>query len=264
MAGLKKIILAALVMLLLTAGCSKTVTREEFFQAYQVRSGTVVEIINPNGSVKISGWDEDRVEIKALKESIFGQEALEAVDINIDIADTLVIETVHPRDITRVSVNYDIKLPTDLLVGLIECANGNISLDNVGGNPDLFTSNGTIKATQVNGILSAHTSNGDIEASAVRSLAELNTSNGSIVAELPTLYENVDIKTSNGSVTLYIPAALEADIRASTSNGTISYNGLTLDVTSGDQTNLVGKMNKGGLKIRLATSNGSIKLEKLK
>lgn len=204
------------------------------------------------------------MEVRAVKESLFGQEALEAVDINITLDNPLIIETVHPLDSTRVTVSYDIKLPKDLSVGLIECSDGHIALENVGGNPDLNTSNGTIKASGINGILSAHTSNGDITVSDVRSLKELSTSNGSIVADLPRAYEDVNIKTSNGSITLFLSPTLAADIRASTSNGTLSYSGLNIDVTTQDQVSLNGKMNEGGFRVNLVTSNGSIKLNKLK
>jgi len=265
MTRLKGILSVVFVLvLLLVTGCGNTVTTEEFLQSYQVRSGTVIEVINPNGSVLISGWDEDRVEIRANKNSFFGQEALDAVDINIDIADTLLVETVHPYGDPRVSVSYEIMLPRDLAVGKIECSNGDITLVNVGGNPVLNTSNGTINATDINGIVSARSSNGDITVSGVRSLAGLNTSNGSITADLPTLHDNIDILTSNGSITLFLSPALEVDIQASTSNGALNFNGLNIETTSMDQTSLTGTMNGGGFALSIATSNGSIRLEQLR
>jgi DUF4097 and DUF4098 domain-containing protein YvlB len=260
----KTFYILTMITLLLFTGCSNTVTTEEFLQAYQVRSGTVIEVINPNGSVTISGWDEDRVEIRATKNSYFGQEALDQVDINIDIAETLFIETVHPYGETRVSVSYEIKLPGDLAVGSIECSNGDINLENIGGNPDLRTSNGKITASGINGIISARSSNGDINVSGVRSLAGLNTSNGSISAELPALHENLDIQTSNGSITLLMSPALEADIKANTSNGSLDFNGLNIETSAMDQTSLTGTMNGGGFNVQIATSNGSIKLEPLR
>ncbi|MBW6463037.1 MAG: DUF4097 family beta strand repeat-containing protein [Bacillota bacterium] len=252
-------------LLLLTAtGCSNVVTSEEFMQTYQVRSGTIIEIINPNGSVTITGWDQNETEIKAVKESLRGREALDEIDINIDIADKLLIETVHPSANTVVSVDYEIKVPGDLLIGIIDCSNGNIILENVSGNPELTTSNGSINATRVNGIVKADSSNGNITATGVRGLAGLKTSNGNILAELPQLHENLEIKTSNGSISLLLSPSLSVDLDAKTSNGSISISNLNIDTALFERTHLSGEMNGGGLRITLETSNGSIELAPLR
>lgn len=247
-----------------SAGCGSVLTSEEFIQTYQVRSGTIVDIINPNGSVTITGWDQDTIEIKVVKESLRGQEALDEVDINIDIADKLTIETVYPDINHLVSVNYEINMPGDLLVGTIECSNGNITLETVGGNPVLTTSNGSISAINVNGIVKADSSNGDITATGVRSLAGLSTSNGDITAELPALLEKLEIKTSNGSVSLLLSPSLAVDLDAKTSNGSISISNLSIDKALFEQTHLSGEMNGGGYSISIETSNGSIELAPLK
>jgi DUF4097 and DUF4098 domain-containing protein YvlB len=258
------LIAAVVTMMLITAGCTDTVVSEEFYQSYQVRSGTVVSIKNPNGSVIIKGWDEDTFEIRAVKESRQGQDALAEVDIFIDIADELLIETIHPTENYIVSVNYDIKVPLDLLIGIIECTNGSINIENVGGNPDLSTSNGTISAVNVNGIVSATSSNGDITATGVRSLDKASTSNGNITAELPTIYNNLEIKTSNGSIVLLLSPLLAVDLDAKTSNGSISISNLNIDAAEFDQNTLSGSMNGGGYKVQVSTSNGSIDLAQLK
>ncbi len=247
-----------------SAGCGSVLTSEEFIQTYQVRSGTIVDIINPNGSVTITGWDQDTIEIKVVKESLRGQEALDEVDINIDIADKLTIETVYPDINHLVSVNYEINMPGDLLVGTIECSNGNITLETVGGNPVLTTSNGSISAINVNGIVKADSSNGDITATGVRSLAGLSTSNGDITAELPALLEKLEIKTSNGSISLLLSPSLAVDLDAKTSNGSISISNLSIDKALFEQTHLSGEMNGGGYSISIETSNGSIELAPLK
>jgi len=261
----RKTLLIAVILLIITAvGCTDTVTMEEFYQSYQVRSGTVVNIINPNGSVTLTGWDEDTIEIKAVKESLRGQDGLDQVDINIDIAGELLIETIDLTEDSLVSVSYDIKVPVDLLIGIIECANGNITLENVGGNPNLSTSNGSISAVNVNGIVSAVSSNGDIIATGVRSLDQAKTSNGNITAELPAIYNNLEIITSNGSIGLLLSPALAVDLDANTSNGSISISNLNVDAAEFDQTTLSGSMNGGGFRVKLSTSNGSIELSQLK
>ncbi len=262
----KTFLLLALVLLALPVpgGCGGTLVTEEFYQSYRVRSGTVLEIINPNGNVTVSGWDGDRVEISALKQSDHGREALEEAEIFIDIAETLKIKTEHPTAMARVTVDYEIKIPEDVTVALIESSNGDINLQGVSGNPVLLTSNGTITAGNINGIVSAQSSNGDITAIGVRGLGYLRTANGDIEAELPTLHEDLEIRTSNGSISLFLDPMLEANIEAETSNGTINIDNLALDISEQEQALLVGILNEGGPKIKITTSNGSINLARLR
>jgi DUF4097 and DUF4098 domain-containing protein YvlB len=260
-AGLLVVFIALLVV---PFGCSAVMTSEEFLQTYQVRSGTVVEVYNRNGSITLTGWDEDSIEIRAVKESVSGQEALDQVDINIDIADKLIIETVFNDSVDHVSVNYEIKVPVDLLVGLVQTANGSITIENVGGNPELSTSNGSITAINVNGIVSASSSNGNITVNGARSLASLTTSNGNIAAELRTLYDHLEVSTSNGSISMALAPSLTVDLTARTSNGSITVNNLNFDVTTLDQSQMIGTLNGGGFNLSLVTSNGSIELAPLR
>ncbi len=266
MTGIKKaaMIVAAISFLMAVSGCGGVRTTEEFFQSYQVRSGTTIEIYNPNGDVIITGWEQDNVEIFALKESYHGQAALDEVDIFIDIAAKMIIETEHPDQRSQVTVSYDIKVPDDVIVEIVECSNGNIKLEGVTGNPVLSTSNGTISVSNVNGIVSARSSNGDIIVTGVRGLGGLRTSNGSIEAELPVLHEDLELRTSNGSITLSLDSTLEADLEANTSNGTVNVSNLNVDIVKLEQTSFTGLMNGGGHKINISTSNGSINLVRLR
>ncbi|MCJ7805992.1 MAG: DUF4097 domain-containing protein [Clostridia bacterium] len=267
MMGFKKALLVTAVIILTlfaASGCSRTVTREQFLEAYQIRSGTIIEVYNQNGTVTISGWDQNKVEIAAVKESFRGQAALDEVEIFIDIAEKLVIQTVNPDDSAQVTVSYEIKVPEDLVIGIIECSNGNINIDNVTGNPDISTSNGTIIVNGVNGIVSARSSNGSLTITGVKSLGNLRTSNGNIEAELFILHDDLEIGTSNGSVSLALSTDLQADIEANTSNGTISASNLNIVAAELEQASLVGTMNGGGNKITIKTSNGSINLVPLR
>mgnify|MGYP002152358744 CR=1 FL=1 len=260
-----KFMLCLLSILIITAvGCDQEVTREDFHQSYLIKSGTVIEINNPNGDVTIIGSDQEKVDIKAEKISLLGREALEQVEIFIDISDKMSIWVEHPNSNIRVSVNFEIVLPADLLVGLIECSNGDVTIDNVNGNPVIKTSNGTVGASGINGIVTASTSNGDIVVSGVRSIGDLRTSNGDIEAELSIIHENIELRSSNGSLSILVAPNLALDIVAETTNGTVSVNNLSLDIIESDRNRLVGVMNGGGARLSLGTSNGSITVSQLR
>ena len=262
------VLVPVLILMVSASGCSRTLTTEQFLQSYQIRSGTIIDIYNQNGSVTITGWDQDSVEISALKQSFHGQEAMEQVEIFIDIAEKMIIKTVksdnNDFNFEHVTVNYEIRVPEDILVGIIECSNGNIIVENVSGNPDITTANGAVTVNNVNGIVSARSSNGAITVSSVKSLGGLRTSNGNIEADLPLLHDNLEIRTSNGSISLALSPALNVDVEASTSNGTISISNLNIVASEMDIRSLSGVMNGGGYKISIVTSNGSIDLSSLR
>ncbi|MFO7951256.1 MAG: DUF4097 family beta strand repeat-containing protein [Bacillota bacterium] len=262
----KSVIILLLVglLLLINGGCSKTVFKEEIFQSYRVKPDSTLEVYNPNGPVEVNGWDGNEIEISAVKETTGGQSALDRVDIFIDIGQIITIETDHPPvDETEVTVSYEIKVPEEMAVGKIECFNGEINIEDVYGSLELKTSNGTITAANINGIVSARSSNGDINVSGVNGLAGLRTSNGDIDAELLDLQDDLEIITSNGSITLLLEPDLSIDLEANTSNGTISTGNLDIETTIQEQTSIAGKINDGGYKVNITTSNGSIDLDYL-
>lgn len=263
--ALKVVVLLVVLILslLFSAGCSRTRVTEDFFQSYLVRSGTVLEIYNPNGQVTVTGSDHDKVEIAALKETYHGQSALDEVDIFIDIGEIMIIETVHSVDGKDVTVSYDIKVPEGVEVSVVECSNGNIDVQGISGSPVLSTSNGNINVSAVGGVVSARSSNGDLDIKTVEGLGYLRTSNGDIIADLPDIREDLDIRTSNGLISLSINPELALNLEASTSNGEISFSNLDLETTLQEQTLLAGIMNGGGPKLNIATSNGSIDLAQL-
>lgn len=260
-----KVGLGCLILTLLAlVGCSEPLVTEEIKESYTVKPNTILEIYNPNGSVSVSIWDGDSVEIEAVKKSYHGVDALEEVDIFISIAEVMKIETEHPPGRNTVTVNYEIKIPWDVRLGVVECSNGNISVNGVTGNPDLRTSNGNIEAISVQGVVYASGSNGNITVTESKSIGFLRTSNGNIEAELESLREDVSIRTSNGSITFYASSELEANISAATSNGTVSVSDLSIETVELEQTILTGTMNGGGRKVDLTTSNGSIELRQLR
>jgi hypothetical protein len=262
---LRNIILVILIVALsLATGCGRTVTSEQFNESYQVRSGTVIDVYNRNGSVTIIGSEQDKIEISAVKESYQGQSALDQVDIFIDIAEKLTISTVSADENVQVTIDFKITVPRDLFIGTVEGSNGDISVEDVIGSPLLTTSNGSITVNNVNGIVSASSSNGNITILGVRSLEAVETSNGNIEAELPTLHDDLIISTSNGSVKLALNPNLQATIEAETSNGSIEISNLNISEDRLEQNAFSGQMNDGGYNIGIFTSNGSIELTALK
>ena len=164
----------------------------------------------------------------------------------------------------------------------LETSNGSISLRQLEGSVEARTSNGSINLTEVQGDAVLRTSNGRITVERLKGALEATTSNASITARilepragrvvrLVTFNGNIElaldsfqqnevvVQTTNGSVTVRLPASLQARLRATTSNGSIHSDFPVLAGSAGKD-HLEGEIGGGGPLIRLATTNGSIRV----
>ena len=266
-------------------GVSAKTYTEEFSKTYTVKPGTKIKVYNINGSIRISKWDKDEVEVNALKSTKEDEDELEKVKIEVSINGDMEIKTKYIEKRAKVGVSYEIKVPADIIVSYVESSNGEIGLkgtkgpskvrtsngrievENIEGDIDLVTSNGKIEVEDVEGVLNALTSNGSIKVAGVAGISKVVTSNGAINIEIPDIKgDEVEIRTSLGSIDLYISPDLNADIEMDTSLGSISYHDIPLVVSEKEKTHVegkLGKVGKGGPKITVSTSLGSIDLYKL-
>lgn len=231
---------------------------ETIDRTLNVPAGTELEIDNVNGSVTVSGWDQPRVRIYAVKkarsrDSSAAQQALKALRVVVEQTDrSIEIHTVYPKkndlgifdlllgSSVDASVRYEISVPRSM----------NVTADTV---------NGAIKVSNVAGEIELDTTNGRIEVANCSGSVEASTTNGAIGVELLSAKSGKDMRfeTTNGRISLALPATLAADIDASTTNGSV-HSDLPLSTTRVSRTTIKGTLNGGGPKIRLRTTNGGI------
>ncbi len=197
---------------------------------------------------------------------------------------------------------FMLKVPKKVILDMIQTSNGGVRVESITGNSRLKTSNGSIRVWGVDGNLEAVTSNASIDVGQFKGTAELRSSNGRIkadgvrggfdartsnasidatVAELEpgravtldssngsitlTLetWKNNDIKahTSNSSINVRLPDKVAADLNLTTSNGSITTD-FEITTSQMSKTHVVGKLNGGGPRLDLTTSNGSVRLMK--
>jgi hypothetical protein len=270
------------------------VTTKEIRKTFEINEKTGLVINNVNGTVNITGWDKDFVDVVVTKKTTHGSKALDKVDVIMIQEDDIILETKHLSKNPKVTVIYDLKVPKKLLIKNILSSNGSINITNAGdtdiirtsngsiniknctGKITVSTSNGSITAEDINGSVIAHTSNGRINldnidglTSAVSSngsiqifnslhIGNVRTSNGSIKAHVINIDNDIDINSSNGSITLYLANTLDADIKAKTSNGKIKLHDFPITVNDISKTKISGLIGNGGNLIDLKTSNSNI------
>ena len=244
---------------------------ETFEETYEIASGSVFEIRNRDGKIRIEGWNGGQVKVRAVKESRWGGK-LDNVKIQVLPGEHFYIETIHLVDNPKVSVSFDIQVPIDVKIErvitsngkivldrthgdtTVESSNGKIEIEDAVGNISASTSNGAISINRVKGFVSAETSNGAIEVEGVEGVVSLETSNGAIRA---------DVRTNNGKIEINLASDLNADIEAKTSNSNIELDGIEVVAREISRSRLRGKIGEGGKKIICKTSNGAIILGKL-
>ncbi|MFC1539080.1 DUF4097 domain-containing protein [Candidatus Latescibacterota bacterium] len=237
---------------------------EEFHQTYTLKAGETVSVQSINGTVDVSSWNKDVVDVYAVKKTRYGRDKLDDVEIVISTNDGLVIETEHLTKNPRVSVNYTIKLPKNINLALAKSTNGAIEVDGVSGDAVIRSTNGQIQIDNVNGIIDAQTTNGKISIENTRGLKQARTTNGSINVEITELPDtDVEIKTTNGSVDMYLPEDLNADLELRTNNGRIRANDFRLLVNEISKNYISGQLGDGGKQLIVRTTNGSISINKL-
>lgn len=241
---------------------------EEIRETYKVKPGTELTVANINGDILLKAWDKDYVEVHAVKKTHHGDDELAKVQVEITVADKIEIETRHLEKNVRVSVEYDIKVPDNVIVSHLSTSNGDIELGGTTGDTEAVTSNGDIELKKVMGTVQVRTSNGDIDIRDTKFVREATTSNGEVRAEIQNVPEGgAKITTSNGSIDLYINDQLNIDLNSATSMGRVMVKDLVLKsrftARTETSTMLRGKLGEGGDLIDTHTANGDIRLYKL-
>lgn len=217
--------------------------QSDFRYSYPLNPGASFTLENFNGSVEISGWDQNSVEITGSKYA--RTEALrDEIRIDINHSDSSVsIRTVHPMDRHgNMGARFVIRVPRKVQLDRVVSTNGAIRANNLEGTAHLRTSNGGIHVGRLQGNVEAQTTNGAIDAADIDGSAHLHTSNGHVRADSVKgaieatstnggirIHENSGdsksafrLTTSNGPIELTVDGKLKNDVRATTTNGSIT------------------------------------------
>ena len=215
---------------------------KDFHYSYPLKSGGRLTIEGFNGTVDLSGWDQEMVDISGTK---YGPspDAADSLKIEIDNSpDSVSVRAVRPSELRGGwGARFTVKMPRRAVLDLIKTSNGQIRVMDGSGPARLRTSNGTIHVQAFQGSLDAQTSNGAVELTDVTGEAMIRTSNGHVHADnlkgplqastsngtiTATLAATGDrplrLETSNGSVDLTLPPKFDTDVRVSSSNGHIT------------------------------------------
>ena len=218
---------------------------------YDVRAGAPIFVETFNGAIRVRSGSDNRVHVTTKKyvSTEDGEADARAVmaSLNVEVSRengglSLRAPKDH-RDGVQTGITFDITVPRASDLTLLT-TNGAIDVDDVRGNAKLRTTNGHIEVDRGAGSVDAE------------------TTNGAVLIELLDVTPSRPLRaiTTNGGITLELPNNLGADIEASTTNGTI-HSDLPLVTNDIERTRMSGRVNGGGVDVRVKTTNGSIRIK---
>ncbi len=241
------------------------VESEEFHKVLPLKAGGSFSLKNVNGSITITTWKKEKVEINAKKTTRYDPKKLKEVKIEVkSTSDSVSVDTIYPRRRNiRVKVEYEVKVPEGIDLENVRSVNGNVTIGGPLGDVHASTTNGKIKLDGASGTVSLSNTNGSIDAKNIRGELDADTTNGIIKLEMFSFEDGVRAKTVNGSITLKFEAfeKIDADIELKTVNGRIHMDfPVTFQNLQKSRGRLEGRIGKGGPQLSLRTVNGSIKI----
>jgi DUF4097 and DUF4098 domain-containing protein YvlB len=205
-----------IVLILLAAG-TLTLAGEDIQRKVDASRNGQVEIDNLSGSVRVTGWDRDEVEVTGT----LGK-GIERLDVERK-GDRVIIEVVLPsgRNNRVEGTDLDIRVPRGSEVE-VNTVSASIDVSDVNGSLDLNSVSGAVDVEGEPGDVEINNVSGRITVNARLDRGDFNTVSGRIEAQLDlTSRSRVDFNSVSGSIDLTVPRGLDADFDVSTFSGRI-------------------------------------------
>ena len=217
---------AALVAALVLSACDDLGdferAKEDFHYSYPLQPKGELDLDNTNGSVDISGWDRNMIDISGTKFAS-SSDRLKDIHIKIDVNENHAsIRTESPGSFLHGSygVRYTIRVPREIKLRRAQTTNGSFSIEDLEGGGHLESTNGRISLARNTGEYQVQTTNGSIQFQECSGSERAETTNGGISGRLRE--GAIDARSTNGSIDLTVEKPRDDQaIRASTVNGGI-------------------------------------------
>ena len=221
-------------------------TEKAFHHSYPLKAGGRISVENFNGSVEVTGWDQEKVQIDGTQYA--STAALrDAIQIEIGTApDAVRVRTVLPTGRRgNMGVSYVIKVPKRCKVDPVTSTNGTVRVEDIEGSVRVRSTNGAARFASIRGALEAGTTNGPVDVRGLDGPAAIRTSNGGVQGE--GIQGAFDATTTNGAIRVHIARTEPRQkVRLGTSNG-----GIDLTVDTWNETDIRASTSNGGVTVKL-------------
>jgi len=242
---------------------------DDWSKTYDLTGKPDLRVQASDAHVRIEPWDQNKIEARVTTRGWhIGGGDLEIVEHQQGNAVDLELRQHHRAHVSfgidNRRTDLEIRMPRSAKVN-VRTGDGSILARGLEGELEFASGDGRINLEDLDGNLRAKTSDGSMRASGRFDVLELHTSDGRIEVEArpgSQLREAWDVRTSDGSVALRVPGDLAADVELHTGDGHITTNIPIVVEGSFDSHDVRGKMNGGGNRLTVHTSDGSVTLDK--
>jgi DUF4097 and DUF4098 domain-containing protein YvlB len=243
-----------------SVGVSHGRASDDWVRSYTLAKGGRFEIANQNGEIAITGTEGAEVKVTAHREVSANsdeeaQTRLKSLKMREDVSpDRVFIEAQSGGSFQRVGfieglrVRYEVEVPAGLTV-------------------TVKTMNGTVRLDDVDGQITAGTTNGNVTGRAVTGAVQGSAVNGSVSVNFDGVRGDSQLTTVNGAVRVELPPTADVELHAATVNGRVSLDDTLVLADRSDNrsgfgppTNVSGRLNKGGPRLTLQTTNGPVRV----
>jgi DUF4097 and DUF4098 domain-containing protein YvlB len=242
---------------------------DDWSKTYDLTGKPELRVEASDANVRIETWDQNKIEAHVTTRGWhIGGGDLEIVEHQQGNAVELELRQHHRGHVSfgidSRRTDLEIHMPRSAKVN-VRSGDGSIVARGLEGELEFASGDGRLDLEDVAGSLRAKTSDGSVRVSGRFDGLELHTNDGRIEVEArpgSQLREAWDVRTSDGSVALRVPGDLAADVELHTSDGHITTNIPIVVEGSVDGHDVRGKMNGGGNRLTVHTSDGSVTLDK--
>lgn len=227
---------------------------DEWTRTYTLTKGGRVEIVNINGVIEVFPSTGPEVKVVGRREvrTRTDEEAkarLAKAEMIEDVGPDHVRIEMKPGDPKasfgqhgRVNIQYRVNVPPGLALSF-------------------RTENGAVRLENVDGRITAASTNGPIVGRGLSGTVDASTVNGGIEIGIQALKGDSKIVTVNGPATLILAPDVNAELDAAAVNGGVTtQEGLALNVSDRTNRRVIGRLNKGGPRISVQTTNGGVRV----
>ncbi len=276
----------------LGSGCSINLSAEHYIgkedRTFAVTGTPELSLKTFDGSIEVTTWDKPTVGL-TIERRAGTQADAEALNVTAtQDGNRIVVEAVQPERSVQVgfhvgrSVRFVVSVPKNTNL-VARTGDGSIAVTGVHGTLELRSGDGSVTGTSLDGEVVANTGDGSVSLEGVKGRVDVNTGDGSVrIAGAPTslrahtgdgsvalnletgtaIKENWDITTGDGSVSVELPGSINAELDASTGDGTINAGDFGLHADGESKRELRGRLGSGGPTLKVRTGDGGITIAK--
>jgi len=247
----------ACLLLALVCGCNLQFgtgieAHDAWTRSYPAKPGVVLEVRETSGLIQIDAGDGDSIVVNATRTTNAPtEEAAKAMLAEFTIAETVTADQVTLDGTSSgLSLGFNRSRRVDYHITVPRATAVTIK-----------STTSEIRVAGIQGALRVETTNGEITGTALGSSADVRSVNGTITLDLAKLGDaGVRCKLTNGRVVVTVPSDTKATIEASTVNGDIQAEKLSVAVREQSGRRLSGTIGGGGPDIRVDLVNGEVRI----